>query len=149
LFFLEPTMNWNATLIPIFGMLIPIIIVPVALGIKHSRHLRELDHAERIKAMELGRKLPGDDKWETAPQLAALIGAGVPIGVFGFAWLTSMMTGFHQDIWMSAMTVGVAGVICGTILAAKHFARQAGAENLSAAKPTYDADAFDVVSSRG
>ena len=141
--------NWIAIVVPIFGMLIPIIIVPVALVIRHSRHLREFEHAERMKALELGRTLPQDERWDTAPKIAALIGAGVPVGVFGFAWLASMMVGFHDDIWMSSMAVGMAGVICGTILAARHFARQAGAENLSDAKPIYDADAFDVVSSRG
>jgi hypothetical protein len=146
---MSQAMNWNAILIPIVGMLIPIILVPVALGIRHARHLREFEHAERMKALDVGRTLPQDEHWDTPSKIAAFIGAGVPIGVFGFAWLTSMMTGFHQDIWMSAMSVGMVAVICGTILAAKHFARQAGAENLSAAKPTYDADAFDVVSSRG
>src|SRR4051794_12300341 len=93
------------TIIPLFGMLIPIVIVPTALGIRHARHLREFEHAERMKALELGRTLPQDVRWETAPKVAVWIGAGVPIGVFGCAWLASTVIGFHQDIWMGAMVV--------------------------------------------
>lgn len=141
--------NWIAIVVPIFGMLIPIIIVPVALGIRHSRHLREFEHLERIKALEVGRTLPQDQHWETAPQIAVCIGAGVPIGVFGCALLASLQVGFHEEIWFGATGVGLAAVISGTILAAKHFARQSGVEDPSHAKPTYDADAFDVVGSRG
>ena len=65
----------SATPKPIVGMLIPIIIVPTALGFKHARYLRQVEHDERMKAMELGQTLPGDQSW-TPASIAMTIGAG-------------------------------------------------------------------------
>jgi hypothetical protein len=48
--------------------------------------------------------------------------------------------------------VGVTGVISGSVLASKHFNQRHLAESsnsYASAKPTMDADAFDVVSARG
>ncbi len=38
-------------IIPIVALLIPMIIVPTAMGIKHARYLREVEHKERMRAM--------------------------------------------------------------------------------------------------
>ena len=55
-------MTW--VLIPIVALAIPIVLVPVVLGICHARNERELEHSERMKALELGRALPGDEsRW--------------------------------------------------------------------------------------
>ena len=54
-------MNMSVAIIPIVGMSIPIILVPVILGLRHARLERELEHAERMKALELGRTLPKDE----------------------------------------------------------------------------------------
>ena len=53
-------------IIPIVGMLIPIIIVPTALGFKHARYLRQVEHEERMRAMELGQTLAEDESWTPA-----------------------------------------------------------------------------------
>ena len=42
-------------LIPIIALMIPIVIVPTALAFRHARFLREVEHKERMRAMELGR----------------------------------------------------------------------------------------------
>ncbi len=139
-------------LIPIFAMLIPIVIVPAALGFKYSRQVRELEHAERMRALELGRTLPQDEPWSSPARICLSIGAGVPIAVFGCAWLASSAVGFREEVWMSSAMVGVASVICGSMLAGKHFTQRAETERIAAgsfAKPSVDADAFDVVGSRG
>jgi hypothetical protein len=65
----------------------------------------------------------------------------------GAAMFATLETGFHEEIWMSSGLVGVAGVICGTLLAA--LSRPAVAADRSAAKPVYEPDAFDVVGTRG
>lgn len=138
--------------IPIVAMLIPMIIVPTALGIKFSTKMRELEHAERMKALELGRTLPQDEPWSSPARISLSIGAGVPVGVFAFAWLATQSSGFRDQIWIAATMTSIASVICGSILAAKHFNHRAEAESLAAgqyAKPQVDADAFDVVGSRG
>ena len=142
----------SAYLIPIFGMLIPIIIVPTALGIKYAQRVREFEHKERMRALELGRTLPGDEPWSSPARISLSIGAGVPVSVFGLAWLATQAVGYQERIWMGATMVGLGSVICGSILAAKHFTLRAEAESLAAnanPKPVMDADAFDVVGSRG
>jgi hypothetical protein len=138
--------------IPILALLIPMIIVPVALGLKHAKLLRELEHAERMKALELGRTLPQDEPFWSPPKICVAIGAGVPIGVFFCAFLASQMGGRHEEVWVMAGFVGIAGVISGSVLASKYFNQRHLAESsnpYASAKPTVDADEFDVVSARG
>ena len=137
--------------IPIVALAIPIIIVPTAMGIKHARYLREVEHAERMKAMELGRTLPGDESW-TPAGLAATIGAGVPIAAMLVAFVVSRSTpnpDVVESIVKMAGMVGLGGVICGTVLAAQQFARRAEPVARPVEKPSYDPDAFDVVGRRG
>ena len=141
----------DPVIIPIVGMLIPIIIVPTALGIKHARYLREVEHAERMRAMELGRTLAEDEKHSWTPTgIAGSIGVGVPLGVMSIAFIASTKVGPSDTLWMAAAMIGVAGVICGSILAAMQLskAHQTSAAPLDA-KPAYDPDQFDVVGSRG
>jgi hypothetical protein len=139
----------DAHIIPIVGMLIPIIIVPTALGFKHARYLRQMEHDERMKAMELGQTLAGDQSW-TPASVAMTIGAGVPISAMFIAFIAAAKQGGSDTIWMAAAMIGVAGVICGTILAAQAFARQGQAEtNLPTEKPAFDPEAFEPIGHRG
>jgi hypothetical protein len=140
----------DALLIPIIGMMIPIVIVPTALGFKHARFLREVKHAERMRAMELGRTLPEDDPLSPAT-IATGIGAGVPLGSLFIAWLADRTSeGDAETIWIASSMVALGGLICGTILAARHFAtRNQPATYQDTLKPEYDPDAFDVVGRRG
>jgi hypothetical protein len=133
-------------IIPIVGMLIPIIIVPTALGIKHARYLREVEHVERMRAMELGHR-PADEHSWTPAGIAGSIGAGVPIAVMFIAFIAAPRTGPADALWMAAGMIGVAGVICGSILAAMQFSK--GNRPSTVEKPSYDPDQFDVVGRRG
>lgn len=138
--------------IPLFALLIPIVIAPTAILFKFAQKQRELEHRERMRALELGRMLPQDEPWWTPARICVTIGAGVPVSSFFIAWMTVQAAGYREEIWMGATMVSIASVICGSILAAKHFTHRAEAENLAAnqyAKPQMDADAFDVVGSRG
>src|SRR5689334_18501409 len=110
-------------LIPISAIALPVILVPVILGLRHARIERELEHAERIKALELGRTLPQDEGWWTLPRISVAIGAGVPAAVFFCAWQTSMSVSEPKDTWISAALVAMTAVISGSVLAAKHFLR--------------------------
>jgi hypothetical protein len=143
----------DAIIIPVLGIMVPIVIVPTVLGIRHARQVRELEHKERMKALELGRSLPGDEPWSSPARISLAIAAGVPIGVFFCAWMATQATGFKQDIWMTSMVTSMTAVISGSILAGKHFTQRAAAEAAAQAaygKPEmHDADAFDVVGSRG
>jgi len=136
-------------IIPIVGMLIPIIIVPTALGIKHARYLRQIEHAERMRALELGHPPVDEHSW-TPAGLAGSIGAGVPIAAMGIAFVATRSMndpGSLDGIIQMAAMIGVAGVICGTILAALQMSKTG--QNSIVSKPSYDPDAFDVVGSRG
>jgi hypothetical protein len=123
----------------------------IHLGIRHDKYKRELEHQERMRALELGRSLPGDSSWLSPAKLSLLIAAGVPIGIFTCASFATVESGFHQDIWMAACLVGLGSVICGTVLGALSFARtdQARHQAEYSLKPEVDEDAYDVVSARG
>lgn len=137
-----------AIVLPIVGMTIPIVIVPTILGIRHARFLREVEHAERMRAMELGRTLPQDDhRWSPAGICVAL-GMVVPIGVFFCAWMASQTVASQDWLWRSAGIVGLAGVVSGSFIAHHHFNRLAAgrSDDTAAAKPpAYDPEAFEVV----
>ena len=136
-------------IIPIVAFLIPIIIVPTALGIKHARFLREVEHAERMRAMELGLNQAENESW-TPAGLAASIGAGVPIAVMFIAFIAAPRTGSSDALWMAATLIGVAGVISGTTLAGMQLSkRNQASAALTVEKPAYDPDQFDVVGRRG
>ena len=142
----------SVLIIPLLALMIPIIIVPVALGLKHAKLLRELEHAERMKALELGRTLPQDEPFWTPPKICVMIGAGVPIGVFLCALMASLTVGHHEEVWGMSSSVSLAAVISGSVLAGKHFNhrwRIESATSYATGKPMMDADAYDFVGSRG
>jgi hypothetical protein len=134
-------------IIPIVAMLIPIIIVPTALGIKHARYLREVEHTERMRAMELGRNLAEDDR-KSPTSIAVQVGVWVPLGALAIAF-SAPKHGATDAIWMAAGMIGVAGVIGGSILASMQLKAGQAAAASADPKPAYDPDEFDVVGSRG
>jgi hypothetical protein len=145
-------------LIPIVALFIPIIVVPTAIVMKQAHRRRELEHAERIRALELGRTLPGDESVLSPEKLSAGIGIIVPIGSLLVGWMVCESQGYREEVWVLASVVALAGVIGGTILAAKHMgirererARAAGYHLPSqhGKVESYDPDTIDVVGRRG
>ena len=96
--------------------------------------------------MELGQTLADEHSW-TPAGIAASIGAGVPIASMFIAFIAAPRTGQADSLWMAAGMIGVAGVICGSILAAMQMSK-AGKPSADL-KPSYEPDEFDVVGSRG
>src|SRR4051794_15887477 len=78
----DPLAMIDPLLIPIAGISLPVVLVPVVMGLRHARRERELEHTERIRALELGRTLPRDESWWTLPKITVLIGLGVPFVAF-------------------------------------------------------------------
>ena len=134
--------------IPIIALMIPMVIVPTALGFRHARLLRELEHRERIRAMEMGRLLPQDETWTTPARIVAAIGAGVPLAALATAFLASQALGFHEEIWIMSGMVGISGVVGGTYLAGRHLPGR-DESPATAFKAEFDPDSLDVVSRRG
>jgi len=143
----------TTAMIPMMGILLPIILVPTIMGIKYAQKERELDHAERMKALELGRILPRDESWWSPARISVAFGVGVPIGVFLCAAKASVEpNAWSLVIWLSAGVVGLAGVVSGAFLAFHHFEHTANPHrdvDYAGSKPMVEADAFDVVGSRG
>jgi hypothetical protein len=138
-------------LIAFSSIALPVVLVPVILGFRQERRKRELEHTERIKALELGRILPTDESWWTLPRISVAIGVGVPAAVFFCAGQASASLADPEPAWVAAGLVGVAAVLSGSILAGRHCLRR---EELTRApgydvKPLIDADEYDVVSRRG
>jgi len=146
-------MDMSTAVIPIMGMAIPIILVPTIMAMRQARLERELEHAERMKALELGRTLPRDESWFSPSRICVAFGVGVPIGVFLCA--VAAASDSHASpilIWLSAGVVGLAGVLSGAVLAYRHFEHTANGRreaDYAGPKPMVDDDAFDVVGSRG
>ncbi len=52
--FSQGLLPMSPILIPLTALLIPIVIVPTSLWFRHRLRVREMEHVERIRAMELG-----------------------------------------------------------------------------------------------
>jgi threonine/homoserine/homoserine lactone efflux protein len=124
----------------------------VHFGIRLERTKRELEHKERMRALELGRSLPGDGSWLSPLRAGVLVAAAVPIGVIGFASLSSLGMGYQEGTWQVAGVVSCFAVVCGTVLTSLASARQSQEPRENPArvdKEHVEDDAYDVVSARG
>jgi hypothetical protein len=147
----------SVLVIPLAAILMPLVLVPTTLFMKHRHKRREWEHLERMKEME--ERLP------TSPVQAlgrargvAAIGAGVPIVSVFAAWLTTIT---YQPIslddsvpgiaWGSAAVISVCAMFIGLLLARMHVraVKEMDADPARIGKPAFDPDAFDVVSRRG
>ncbi len=131
-----------------------VVMIPISIGLhfQHERRKREMEHIERMKALELGRTLPQDEPWFSPERMAlviVLIGGAVPLGAFLAAAISTAIAGFHDGMWIAASSVGMASVISGSILAGKSLKRRETALSPSNLKPYVEEDSYDVVSARG
>ena len=148
----EALANWpsiiGTVLLGLTGFVV-LVLIPVWFAAANARRERDLEHAERIRAIEMGRSLSGDQPWWTPERVGVVVGAGVPIGVFLIAWAAASggpPTAAYA-IWPSAGAVGVTALICGTVLASRLTSTPTVTD--PQAKPAHDPDAFDVVARRG
>ena len=155
-----------------FGGLFLLGFVAIVGGFLHARRERLLVHAERMKALEMGRELPDADtgaaerrKAQSDAHIEALVNADkpdsrsaarkcfsvavwVPVGcaIFGVYRGQSIVP------WVATASISVAALICGTFLSmhrpAAKSAPYAGFNGL-VSKPSMDPDAFDVAGRRG
>src|SRR3954467_15721581 len=106
----------DPTVIPVAGIMVPIVLVPTIMVMVHLRRRRELAFRERMRALELGHPLTSGDPW---PSLVAIaIGAGVPIGAFACALVASVGVPMHrEEPWIAATFVSSVAVVAGALLA--------------------------------
>lgn len=145
----------DALIIPLAALAIPIIVVPVAIGCRYAQRTREMEHSERMRALELGLTHPKDEPWWSPARITAGIGVMVPLAALGIAWLSTESLGSHgaETIQMICGLVGFSSVLSGGLLARKYMDLRHPAANhrqfAATSKPAFDPDAYDVVGSRG
>jgi hypothetical protein len=126
-----------------------IAALAIVMGIRHDRRKRELEHIERMKALELGRTLPRDEPWLSPAKIGAAIAILVPIGAFASASESARSTHDSEAVWMATFLVSIAAVISGAVVVAMSIKKRATPSETATAKPFVEEDAYDVVSSRG
>jgi len=147
-------------LIPIMALMIPIIVVPTSLVLRHRLKIREMEHAERIRALELGLVPRADSISWPGASLCIALGAGVPIGTLLVTWLSTLTNDLPHEVWgapvvLSFFAIWAAQSLAERMLGSKKDVQTAdGNSSRSPAdrtdrKPVLDPDAFDVVGSRG
>ena len=148
-------------IIPVVAILMPLVLVPTILTLKHRHSRREWEHKERMKAMEIRLPTP-PGQWHGRGAGIAAIGAGVPIASVFAALLASISIGedtlpqdsiaIHGIAWGCAVLISFCAMVTSLVLAL--VSRKAPKDADPAAqvvngKPAFDPDAYDVVSSRG
>jgi hypothetical protein len=147
----------------IFGNVTLISSVAIVGGLLHARRNRTLEHAERMKALELGRPWPmngvvkashtsSDQEW-SPERMGHTLAVNVPLSALGIALGAQFLFhGASPVLWMAAGAVGVAGIASGTVLTLRQMAAREYAQAQATAyapKPAMDPDAYDVAGRRG
>lgn len=133
-------------LIPLAGIALPIVLVPTIMGMRQASRKREMQHAERMRALELGQPITGQSHWAAA---VAAIGAGVPLTSFIFTFLAYVNS--HNppgEIWMAPTITSFFALVGAVKLGALAFKPpkpQVADEPAYNGKPHYDPDAYETV----
>jgi hypothetical protein len=142
-----------STVIPLAGIALPVIIVPLVLFAKHTANKRYYRHLERMAAIKAG-VMPPEPTPLPGPGAIVAIGAGVPIAsIFGALLATVNLPAYTNDtvavvgfIWSMAVAITLVGLatslVLGVMLHRAH--RRTSMETpRPSAKPTYDPDMFE------
>ena len=146
-------------IIPLSGIMMPLVLVPTIILLVHRQKKREWHHQERLRALEMGLPASGPDRMPGGGTVVA-IGAGVPIASVLTAWMTTMsVSDTHPDYmpivavaWGCAFMISSGALITSLVLGVLLMRSRKPAEpvdQFAAIKPAYEPDAYDVVSRRG
>ena len=134
-------------IIPLSGIMMPLVLVPTIILLVHSHKKREWHHQERLRALEMGLPASGPDRMPGGGTVIA-IGAGVPIA----AVLTADYMPIVAVAWGCAFMISSGALITSLVLGVLLMRSRKPAEPMdqfAAIKPAYEPDAYDVVSRRG
>jgi hypothetical protein len=137
------------------GVLGLLVVLGAASWGKQVHRRKEMEHFERIKAMEMGLAPPSAGLDWPGAAVCIAIGAGVPIGSFLVAWLAALTAPVPHAIWIAPMFVSFAAIGAARKLAYRLIdprsksKKPAYTKSTPTGKPEFDPDAFDVVGSRG
>ena len=149
-------MDPSPTLIPILALMIPIVIVPTSLWFRHRMKVQELEHAEKIRSMELGLTPRKPQIGWPGAAICLGIGAGVPIGSMLVAWLAVLTNDLPNEIFGIPLLISFSAIWAAKSLA-EGMMNASDPETvppstrvqMAAKSPTFDPDAYDVAGSRG
>ena len=124
--------------------------------VKQAHRRKEMEHSERMKALEMGLvPQPSGLDWPAAAVCIA-VGAGVPLGSFLVAWLATLTADAPDEVWFAPVFVSFAAIGATRKLAYRIIDPSSGSKKNgtmrqapSAGKGAFDPDAYDVVGSRG
>jgi hypothetical protein len=149
----------EALIIPLAGIMLPLVLVPMVMTLKFRMKKREWEHLERMRALQMG-VVPGQAAQRIGPGTLISIGTGVPAASVLAAGITSL--NIPSDLsdpiaviaiaWGCAWLISTGAMITALVLGvvqAKAQKNALPADEDAAAKPAYDPDAYDVVSRRG
>ena len=124
----------------------------IGMALHQGRRRKEREHAERMRAMELGLvPQPSGLDWPAAAVCIA-IGAGVPLGSFAVAWLATLTTNVANEIWFAPVFVSFAAIGASKKLTYRMIDAKGGssvsARPTPVAKPEPSADAYDFAGHR-
>lgn len=141
-----------STIVPLAGIALPAIIVPLAIFAKQAGNKRHYRHLERMAAIKAGVPFP-EFAPLPGPGTIIAIGAGVPIAsILGALIATANLPEFNDDtvplvaiIWCFAMMIALVGMGAALILSVMlHRAHRRTAETpRQSTKPAYDPDMFE------
>ena len=148
-------------IIPLSGIMMPLVLVPTIILLVHRQKKREWHHQERLRALEMGLPASGPDRMPGGGTVIA-IGAGVPIASVLTAWMTTIsVSDSHPDYmlivavaWGCAFMISSGALITSLVLGvllmrSRKLAATEPVDQFAAIKPAYEPDAYDVVSRRG
>ncbi|WP_406695149.1 hypothetical protein V5E97_29345 [Singulisphaera sp. Ch08] len=144
---LSPIEFWVGLMV--VGLILASLLATVTWFTRGLRRRQEWDHAERMKAIEMGFYVPPRES--TWPRTVACISIGVlvPLGTFVCAWLTSLTApdNSQEVVWGAAFLVGTTAVGCATSLApGLSSSSDRVKETASTGKPpAFDPESFEVV----
>lgn len=141
-------------MIPMAGIGLATLIVPLSLLANYVGRQRQYRHLERMQAMKLGVVPPATVPLPGPGSIVA-IGAGVPSACMLAALLATLSFRSHSPdilpvvamIWGAASFLGLGALATGLVLGLllhRANARAAASAQEDSAKPAYDPDMFDA-----
>jgi hypothetical protein len=151
-----PVLSWFDLSLGLLGLLtLGLLMLPGIWMIRNGQLRREWEHAERMRALEMGLPLPPRESAWARAFVCVAIGLGVPVIAFSITLAAYDRPGTPEEIWVAPAVVSGLSIISATLLGGFLFlggaraSRQAPHAPHPGVKPMGDPDAYDVVGRRG
>jgi hypothetical protein len=151
-----PALSWIELSLGLSLLLIlGILILAGFWMIRNGQLRREWEHAERMRALEMGMPVPPRESAWAKALVCVAIGLGVPVIAFSITLAAYERPGAADELWVAPAVVSGLSVISATLLGGFLFVGGAKAGSTAprgqhpGVKPVGDPDAIDVVGRRG